>query len=193
MNRVFVALAALFVTVLSYGQETQKVGYADTEYILSQLPEAKKVESDLQAHGAQLEAQLKAKADEYERKMTDLRTNGAKWVDAVVQDKQQELQNLQVAFQKFQQDAETSFTKKQNDLMSPLYAKVSTAIDATAKENGYSFILTINAAGGGGQVLLYKDEQYDISKLVLKKMGVTPGATATPAKTTPATTKPQPK
>jgi outer membrane protein len=185
MNRLFVVAAALFVSVISYAQDTQKLGYADTDYILTQLPEAKKVESDLKAHGAQLEAQLKAKADDYEKKLQDFQANAGKWVDAVAKDKENELRQLQQAFQKFQQDAETSFAKKQQDLMAPLYEKVGNAISEVAKENGYSFIITLNAAGGGGNVLLYKDTQFDVSPLVLKKLGVTPTAAA------PQTKKPQ--
>jgi outer membrane protein len=187
MKRFLIVAAALFVSVLSYAQETQKLGYADTDYILSQLPEAKKVESDLKAHGAQLEAQLKAKADEYEKKLADFQANAAKWVDAVAKDTENELRQMQAAFQKFQQDASTSFEKKQQELMAPLYEKVGNAISEVSKENGYSFIMTLNAAGGGGNILLYKDPQFDVSPLVLKKLGVTPTA----AVPTPA--KPQPK
>jgi len=186
MNRFFIALVALFASVVSYAQEAQKLGYADTDYILTQMPDAKKVESELQAHGSQLEAQLKAKAADYEKKLKDFQENATKWVDAIVQDKQNELQSLQAAFQKFQQDAEASFTRKQQDLMAPLQKKVGEAIAEVAKENGYSFILTLNAAGNGGNILLHKDPQFDISNLVLKKLGVTPTAAAT-------TTKPQPK
>lgn len=186
MNRFFIAVVALFASVMCYAQDTQKLGYADTDYILTQLPEAKKVESELQAHGSQLEAQLKAKADDYQKKLKDFQANAAKWVDVVVQDKQNELQRLQAEFQKFQQDAESSFNKKQQDLMAPLYEKVGKAISEVSKENGYSFIMTLNAAGNGGQILLYKDPQFDVSPLVLKKLGVTPTASA-------PVTKPQPK
>ena len=185
MKQFFIAAMALFTAVVSYGQDIQKLGYADTDYILTQMPDAKKVESELQAHGDQLQAQLKAKYTDYEKKLKDFQENAAKWVDAVVQDKQSELQQLQAAFQKFQQDAETSFTKKQTDLMAPLYDKVGKAIEAVSKENGYTFIITLNAAGGGGNVLLYKDPQFDVSPLVLKKLGVTPTAAVTPVKPQP--------
>jgi hypothetical protein len=55
-----------------------------------------------------------------------------------------------------------------------------------AKENAYTFIVN-SQLGAGADVLLYVDETYDISKLVLKKMGVTPvvkPATPTPAAAT---------
>ena len=186
MNRFFIAAAALLVSLVSYGQDVQKLGYADTDYILSQVPDAKRVESELQAHGSQLEAQLKAKAGDYEKKLKDFQDNASKWVDVVIQDKQNELQNLQAALQKFQQDAEASYQKKHQDLMAPLYDKVGKAITEVSKENGYTFVITLNVSGGAGNVLLYKDKQFDVSDLVLKKLGVTPTA-AVP------TTKPQPK
>jgi len=187
MNRFFIAAAALFISIASFGQDVQKLGYADTDYILSQLPDAKRVDSELKTYGAQLEAQLKAKSDEYERKLKDYQANAGKWVDAVVQDKTNELQNLQQQFQKFSQDAEASYQKKYQDLMAPLYEKVGKTIADVAKENGYSFIITLNTPQGGERVLHYKDPQYDISNLVLKKLGVTPTATA------PTPNKPQPK
>lgn len=188
MKRFFIAFAALFVTLVSFGQDIPKLGYADTEYILSQLPDVKKVDTELQAHYAQLEAQLKSKGAEYEKKMREYQENAAKWVDAIRADKESEIQTLQASLQKFQQDAEASYGKKHQDLMAPLYEKVGNAIAEVSKENGYSFIITTTAPGGGGNVLLYKDPQYDVSKLVLKKLGVTPTAAVTP----PAN-KPQPK
>ena len=181
MNRFLIAFVALFISLVSFGQDAApKLGYADTEYIMSQLPEAKKVESDLQAHYAQLESQLKAKAAEFKKKMDDYTKNGASWVDAVRADKERELQGLETAFQQFQRDAESSYQKKTGELMAPLYDKVGKAITEVSKENGYSFVLTLTA-GGQGQVLLYKDPQYDVSKLVLKKLGVTPTAAVTPS------------
>lgn len=79
---------------------------------------------------------------------------------------------LQENIQKFQQDAQTSLQKKQNDLMDPVFKKVGKAIEDVAKENGYSFIINPQIMGGG-DVLLYSDEKFNISNLVLKKMGIT--------------------
>ena len=63
--------------------------------------------------------------------------------------------------------------------MEPIFVKVGKAVEAVAKENGYSFIINPQVASGG-DVLLYNDEKYNISTLVLKKMGVTPVAAAVP-------------
>jgi outer membrane protein len=161
----------------------QKIGYADWEYIFSQMPEYKQIDNDLKAHGAQLENQLKAKYSEYENKVKTYQGMPATTPEAIRADKERELQALQESIQKFQQDAQTSLQKKQTDLMEPVFTKVGKAIEEVAKAEGYSFILNPQLIGGG-DVLLYNDEKYNISTLVLKKMGITPTAstTTTPVK-----------
>ena len=183
MRAVFI----LFLTLISAGafaQTTtqaapvvQKIGYADWDYIFSQMPEYKQIESEVKTHGDQLQAQLKAKYTEYETKLKAYQASAATMVDAIRKDKETELTQLQENIQKFQQDAQASLQKKQTDLMEPVFGKVGKAIESVAKENGYSFIINPQLVGGG-DVLLYNDEKYNISLLVLKKMGITPAASA---------------
>src|SRR6478752_6947584 len=158
-------LAALFCGLMitanaqSTDHPTQKIGYAESDYILSQLPDFKKIESELKTHQGM----------------------PATTPDAIKSDKERELAALQENMQKFQQDAQSSYQKKQTDLMDPIYKKIGKAIEEVAKENGFSFIINPQLANGG-DILLFSDEKFNISDLVLKKLGVTPVA-AVPAKT----------
>ncbi len=167
-------------TLFSAQAQTQKIGYADWEYIFSQLPEFKQIDSELKTHADQLQNQMKAKQQDFETKYKAYQNMPATTPDAIRADKERELQSLQEGFQKFQQDAQTSLQKKNQDLMAPVYAKVGKTIEDVAKENGYTFIINPQMVGGG-DVLLYSDDTYNISNLVLKKLGVTPA----PAPTTP--------
>ncbi|MGE0588991.1 MAG: OmpH family outer membrane protein [Cyclobacteriaceae bacterium] len=151
----------------------QKIGYADWDYIFSQMPDYKVIEAEMKTHGDQLQNQLQAKYKDYETKLKAYQTGAATMVDAVRRDKETELTQLQENIQKFQQDAQTSIQNKQDQLMSPVFTKVGKAIEDVAKEQGYSFILNPQLIGGG-DILLYSDEKYDVSDLVLKKMGITP-------------------
>ena len=45
------------------------IGYADVDYILSQLPESKQVESELESYNNQLTNQIQAKYQEYQDKL----------------------------------------------------------------------------------------------------------------------------
>ncbi|NOT75276.1 MAG: OmpH family outer membrane protein [Cyclobacteriaceae bacterium] len=172
MRTAFILLLTLFSSV-AFAQTAQKIGYADWEYIFSQMPESKQIDNELKTHGTQLEAQLKAKYSEYEAKLKTYQSTAATMLDAVRKDKETELTQLQENIQKFQQDAQTSLQKKQTTLMAPIYTKVGKAIEDAAKENGYSFIFAPQMPQGG-DILLYSDEKFDISLLVLKKLGITP-------------------
>jgi len=121
-----------------------KIGYAESDYILSQLPEFKKIESELNTHRAQLENQMKAKYDDYQAKLKAYQGMPATTPDAIKADKERELAALQENMQKFQQDAQSSFQKKNADLMDPSTKKIGKAIEEVAKENGFSFIINPN-------------------------------------------------
>ncbi len=180
MRTVFLLLFCVFA-VSAQAQETQKIGYADWEYIFSQLPEFKQIDNELKTHGTQLENQLKAKYSDYEAKVKAYQGIPATTPDAIKADKERELAGLQESIQKFQQDAQTSLQNKQTALMDPVFKKVGKAIEDVAKENGFAFIMAPQVVGGG-DILLYSDEKYNISNLVLKKLGVTPQPVpATPA------------
>jgi outer membrane protein len=172
MRTVFLLLFCVFA-VSAQAQETQKIGYADWEYIFSQLPEFKQIDNELKTHGTQLENQLKAKYSDYESKVKAYQGMPATTPDAIKADKERELAGLQESIQKFQQDAQTSLQNKQTALMDPVFKKVGKAIEDVAKENGFAFIMAPQVVGGG-DILLYSDEKYNISNIVLKKLGVTP-------------------
>jgi outer membrane protein len=186
MRTLLTALAlGLIISAKAQTAETsvQKIGYANTEYILTQLPKFKQIDNELKTHGSQLENQLKAKVEDYKAKVAAYQGMPATTPDAIKADKERELAALQENIQKFQQDAQSSIQKKQGELMDPIYKQIGKAIEDVAKENGFHFIFQPQVPSGG-DVLLYHDEKFNISTLVLKKMGVTPtAAVTTPGKT----------
>lgn len=163
-----------FTTFYSKGQTLeapQKIGHADWEYIFSQLPEYKQIENELKTFETQLQNQLKTKSQEIETKYKAYTALPANTPDAIKKDKESELAYLQENIQKFQQDSQISMQKKQNDLVNPVFIKVGKAIEEVALENGFSYIINPQMIGGS-DVLLFTDERYNISNLVLKKLGI---------------------
>lgn len=158
---------------------TQKIGYADWDFIFSQMPEFKQIDSELKAHRTQLESQMEAKQRDLQTKYEAFQKLPATTDNAIRADKQRELEALNESLQKFSQDAQTSLQNKQTSLMEPVFNKVGKAIEEVAKENGFSFIINPQLLQGG-DILLYSDEKYDISTLVLKKLGITATKPANP-------------
>ena len=165
----------ILLTVISLSLAAQlKIGYTNADYILSLMPEAKQIESDLTSYEKQLQNQLQAKYTEFQTKATDYQKTADTMIDAVRSDKETELQNMQQEIQKFEQEAQTSLAKKRNELVEPTYEKIGTAIEQVAKENGYTHIFS--SGSPGFNVLLYAREEDNISELVLKKLGIDPPA-----------------
>ena len=167
--------SCLALTATAQTSVTQKIGYADWEYIFQQLPEFKQITDQLKTHGTQLENQMKSKSQEFQTKVEAFQKNAATMNEVVRNSTQKELEQMQENLQKFQQDAQASMETKQTTLMEPVFAKVGKTIEEVAKENGYDFILAPQIASQtGGDIILYSNDKYDISDLVLKKLGVTP-------------------
>lgn len=191
MNKFRVALAAAaltFTTATATQAQTAaplKIGYTSVQYVLSQMPESKQIESQLKDYSTQLKGQLDAKSNEFRTKVEAYQKGGATMTDVVKADKEKELQNLQQSIQEFQQNAEVSLQQKQQTLLKPALDKLQKNIDAVADENGYTYILN---SDGDSPLLLHGPKDGDVSDLILKKMGITPGAAAAaPKVTTPAT------
>jgi outer membrane protein len=178
---LFVLAIGLITAKAQSPTASSKIGYADTDYIFTQMPEAKQIETELQSTQAQLKNQIDSKVQEFQKKLADYQKNLNTMLDAVRQNTERELTMLQENLQKLQQDAQTTIDNKRGQLMEPVFKKVGKAIEEVAKENGYTFIL--NQQIGGLDVILYGDEHNDVSDLVLKKLGVTPKP-ATPAQGT---------
>jgi outer membrane protein len=172
MKLIFGLMALLVVSVAS--AQTPKIGYTNAEYILSLLPEALQIEADLKAYETQLQNQLQAKYKELQAKVTAYQSSEATYNDVVKQDKQREITAMQESLQKFQEVAENSLVNKRNQLLQPAVEKIGKAIQAIAEENGYTHVFSAGAPGF--DVLLYADEQFDVSNLILKKLGITPPA-----------------
>ena len=166
----FIVVFGVLTAFGAKAQETLKIGYTDVEYILSALPEAKAIESELTDYGQKLEAQLSSKMQDFQTKMADYQKNAQTWLPEIKADKESELQTMQQSIQKFQQDAEGMLQKKQLTLLQPVYDKIQTAIDDVRKENGFTFIFS--ARPSGLSVILSASEDNDISDLVFAKLGV---------------------
>lgn len=187
---VFVFVFALIASVsLAQTPAPIKVGYADVEYIFSQMPEAKAIEAELQTLRTQLKKQYDTKMAEFKKKLDEYNANAESVPLAVKQNSERELQQMQQNIQKFEEDSQAELQKRNGALLGPVQEKVGKAIEDVAKENSYSLIM--NNQISGLDVILYGDEKLDVSDLVLKKMGITPPP-APAANSTPTTPKKQP-
>jgi outer membrane protein len=185
---IFILALALTTSFGAIAQTSTKIGYTNLEYILSLLPDAKRIESELQTYEKQLKAQMDSKVAEFEKKYVEYDKGKGMMAEPVRLDKEKELTNMQNSIKEFEETAQSSLQKKQVTLLEPVLEKIQKSIEKVAAANGFTYILSTHADYGGSAIILYaKNKEDDISNLVLKDLGVTPPADKPATTTTPAT------
>lgn len=155
-----------------------KVGHTNSGYILSQLPEIKKVQTELETVRTQLEKVIQDKSKSFQEKLERYQNAGNNMSQAQAEAAETELRKLSQELEELQAKSQQSFAEKQEALIRPLIEKVNKAIADVGKENGYTYILNGDTGNVGNPVLLYSGaKETDITDLVLKKLGVTVSST----------------
>jgi len=162
-----ILVATIGLMIFSHNGFAQKTGYVNLNDLLLLMPERKKAETDIQDYAKQLDGQMKTMSAEYENKVSDYQSKEALMTEPVRLDKQKELVDLEDRIKQFQQTAQESLQKKQNELLEPMIKKAKKAIEDVAKETGYKQVLDTSSGS-----VLYSDPADDILNLVKKKLNI---------------------
>ena len=144
-----------------------KLGHINTDELISTMPEALAVQTELQSYKKGLESSLAAMQAEGEQKLADYQQNEATMSDVVKQDKIRELESIQQRILEFQQSAQESLAAKEQELITPILDKARKAIEDVAKEENFTYIF--DASTGN---ILYAEKSENILPLVKAKLGL---------------------
>lgn len=165
--KFFLAILFVGIAYLGFSQTTPKFGYIDSNELLEMMPGKDSIQKVLTDYGKSLESQLQAMYGEYQTKVQDYQANSRTMSDIIRQTKEKELSDLESRIQTFQQQADEDLQNKQVELLEPLIDKAKNAINAVAKENGYTYIFDV----GTGAFLVY-DKGDNILPKVKAKLGI---------------------
>ncbi len=165
--RNWIGLLIMLVFPLVISAQNRKFGYVNTAEIIQIMPEVMQAQQTLEQYAKQLEEQLQAMMDEYEKKLSELQQNQDVWPDAVKEIKVKELTDLQMRIQEFQLKAQENLQMKQAELMQPILDKIRNAIEQVAKEKGVDYVF--DASSG---VLLVMPPGDDLTPYVKQKLGL---------------------
>ncbi len=168
--RNFIAVLLCFTGNIVAQSSAARFGYVDTEYILSQIPEYKAAQSELDKTSAGWQKEIEGKYSEVEKMQKSYQADAILLTDDMkkkreteIAAKEKEVKDLQK--QRFGVDGE--LFKKRMELVKPIQDKVYNAIKAVSEKNGLGFVMDKS-----GQVtLLYANNKYDRSDDVLVYLG----------------------
>jgi len=173
-----------FVFILSFSNAYSqlKLGYVDSETILKQLPEAQKVQTELEGLQKQFldtiqtrETEIKGKAETFKTRYEDAQKqveSGSvksetelKTLNDEISELQRELQILSEGLDGYKQNIQNTLLARQSDLFKPVKEKITKTIEDVAKTMKLNFVF--DKADG---TLLYGDKEFDITFKVLDKL-----------------------
>ena len=168
MNKFFTLTLGLLLTCGTVAF-SQKFGFCNSTLLLTQLPEVKAADSDLQA----FQTQLTKKGQERVKLLQDAAAElERKKQQGTISPKDQETQTAKLeeereSIAKYEQEVYQKLTQKREELYKPLLDKVNKAMTDVATENGFALVFD-----SGSQVLVYAHESLDVTKMVKTKLGI---------------------
>lgn len=174
-----VTAAALLVVLLVAGPSVyaqNKTGYINFQDLVGVMPETAKADSSFKAYQQQKQKSAEKKNATFEADLAEFYKDSATMSQAVKQAKKEDLQKLAAELGSLEETFQREMQKFQQDLMEPIQKKAYDALQAVAKENGYSYIFDAGT-------LLVAPPGDDVLPLVAKKLKIKlPEATPAPAK-----------
>lgn len=169
IKKILIAASiAIFAGQVAVAQT--KIGYANPDVIMSQLPEVQKISEEIQMFLDQKDAMLRPKADslqilfdEYEKVMAALS-------DAARQNREQELMAKNAEFEELKRKSLEEVQLRQNALIEPIQEKISNAIAAVAKELGLDLVLSDRTSQGSEIIFYAAADQPNITEKVINKL-----------------------
>lgn len=144
----------------------QKFGHLDAQDILLTLPERAEAQTSIEAAAAEYETEVSRMQSELETKFADYQAKAATWPDAIRQQKERELQQLDAGLQEFGMTIQNDLTQMEQQLLAPMIERVRDAIEAVGKEQGFTYIFDTSTG-----VTLYNGGE-DVTDLVKTKLGM---------------------
>ncbi len=168
IRKSILSLMILGLFVGSQAQAQMKIGYIDSQKILTQYQAAVEAQEKLEAESAQWGQELQKKNEQFRDLQQQLDQQSLLLSEAKKQEKAQELQNLALEIQQFQNEkwGETGeFFRRREELLKPVFDDINTVIHQMGEDDGYDFIFD-SVAGN----LLHAKEKYDLTDEVLAEL-----------------------
>ena len=164
MKKIVIALVALLAC--SGLLRAQKIGYINTETILSEIPAYVAAQNQLDALSDKYKAAIETEMGKIETLYQNYQATRNNMTSAQRQNAENEIISKERVVQERQKiyfGEEGIMAKKAEELLSPIQKEVNKAIEDVAKLGGYDLIIDLAAVQG----VVYKNEKLDLTQFVL--------------------------
>ncbi|HCR49991.1 MAG TPA: hypothetical protein DIW24_10195 [Bacteroidetes bacterium] len=149
----------------------QKIAYIRSEFILGKLPEYASVQQKLDRLTQDWEGELRRKKQENDELFREYQARELLYTPENRNAKRQEIIEKERTLEDLRRryfGPEGELFKQQEGLMKPIQERVLTAVEKVAQREGYDYVFDKN----GDFVFVFTKDQFDLSELVLKELGI---------------------
>lgn len=174
----FITLGLMIMGIVGLSNTTTaqvKIGYVSADEIIVLMPEAAKVDTQLNQYQQALYLNAQEQQTAFNDAVAKFYKDSLTMTASVKEVKRGELQKQVTELSGAEQRIQQQFEQKRQELSLPIQRKLQQAIQDVAKENGYTYVFPREA-------LLVAPPGDDIAALVKKKLGIKAPA---PKPTTP--------
>ena len=166
MKRTFLILCAAMLFPIFAGAQSHKIGIVDSQKVLSEMPEMKSMQSELDNLAKKYEDTLVQLQKEFQTKYQGFVKEQETMVESIKSRKQQELEDLSKRIQDLNNVAQQDMQKKQVELFAPIQTKLREAINKVGNDGGFTYIMDAS------QMLYVGNGSEDVTSLVKSKLGL---------------------
>lgn len=174
MKKILKLTLTMVLVMCASSVFAQKFGRVDLAAVVTNMPEFKEAQVNLEAYGKDLQDQLEQIQVEFNTLLADYEKNAPTLSDSVRQLKERELTELQQRYQDFTQLAQQDMQKKEAEMMNPIYEKANEAVKKVASAGGYIAIFSTAQNQPASAGLAYFDPVAltDVTALVKSELGI---------------------
>ncbi len=172
MTKKVLLFAFIILSFSSIAQKTQRIGYIDMEYILENIPEYKEAQTKINAKAIVWQNNVENQQKEIETLKAELNNEKALLTKELIEEKEEDIQIKELDLKKLQAayfgtDGDLYLLRQQ--LVKPVQDIVYNAVQDIATKRKYDFVLD----NSSDLIMLYTNNQYDISELVISSISKT--------------------
>jgi len=171
MKRTIRTLIIAIIALLAYSetQAQQKIGYVVFDSLVVMMPEYDTARMKVQKKEQEYYNDLQLYAQERSKKVQEYQKlqKSPNQTPILLQLKEDEIGDLDKKIQQAQQDYQQKLLAYEQELIGAISEKVQKAVEAVAKEKGYTYVFNKSA-----MTLIYADGKDDLMQPVKKKLGL---------------------
>ncbi|WP_242923739.1 OmpH family outer membrane protein [Pontibacter liquoris] len=165
----------IFVTgfLLATVSQAQKIGYIDSNFILSKLPDYNKVQQEMDKYAENWQREIEGMQKDLDKLKQDYKAEEVLLTEEMKQKRQAEIAKKENEVRDYQRKVfgyQGMMFKRRQDLMRPIQDKVFTAVEKVSKAKGVQIMFDKS----GDLVMIYTNPVHDYTEYVLEELGLAP-------------------